>query len=99
MKWIMVLISSASISGGEYAFKQYERLDTLKAPETNSTLFINTFWRNPITWLCFGIVEYIVLLIIFFAVIVLRKRIVVAIQLIKECGRYAQFGKKFSNCF
>lgn len=75
------------ISGGEYAFKRYERLDNRTAPETASTLFINTFWQNPITWLCFGIVEYIVLLILFFTVIVLRKQIVIAIQLIKECGR------------
>lgn len=76
------------ISGTYYSFKQYvylrDRSPTDVNVNTNLSLLFDTWLQNKNTWLAFGIIAAILLLIILLVVLVLRKRIVIAIALVKE---------------
>ncbi|XP_031621566.1 CTL-like protein 2 isoform X4 [Contarinia nasturtii] len=71
-----------------YSFTQYvyfrDRPPTDVNVHTNLSLWINTLLQKPSTWLTLGIVAAIVLIIILLVVLVLRKRILIAIALVKE---------------
>lgn len=76
------------IPGTYYSFKQYvylrDRPPTDVNVNTNLSLLFDTWLQKPNTWLIFGIIAAILLLIILLVVLVLRKRIVIAIALVKE---------------
>lgn len=55
---------------------------------TNLSLLFDTWLQKPNTWLALGIIAAILLLIILLVVLVLRKRIVIAIALVKEGSKY-----------
>lgn len=58
---------------------------------SNLSLWIDTLLQKPNTWLYAGIVLAVVLIIMLLVVLVLRKRIVIAIALVKEGSKYVQF--------
>lgn len=65
---------------------------------TNLSLWLNTLVNNPKFWLYTGIGTAIVLVIILLVVLVLRKRIVIAIALVKEGSKYVH-DTKYSLVF
>lgn len=75
-------------SGTYYSFKEYvylrDRAPTDVNVNTNLSLLFDTWLQKPTTWLVFGIIAAVLLLIILLVVLVLRKRIVIAIALVKE---------------
>lgn len=89
-----ILLMSKCISGTYYSIKQYiylkNRPPTDANIHTNLSLLVDTWFSKPNTWLYIGIAAAIVLIIIFLVVLVLRKRIVIAIALVKEGSKYVQ---------
>lgn len=78
--------------GTYYSFKRYmylrDRPPTDVNVHTNLSLWISTLLQKPSTWLTLGIVAAIVLVVILLVVLVLRKRILIAIALVKEGSKY-----------
>lgn len=81
-------LTSIFIAGTYFSFKEYiylkNRPPTDVNVNTNLSILFNTWFSKPNTWLCIGIVAAILLVVIFLVVLVLRKRIVIAIALVKE---------------
>ncbi|XP_055298745.1 choline transporter-like 2 isoform X4 [Sitodiplosis mosellana] len=87
--WLSILGVIVMLGFGTYySFKEYvhlrDRPPTDVNVNTNLSLLFDTWLQNPTTWLVFGIVAAVLLLIILLVVLVLRKRIVIAIALVKE---------------
>lgn len=78
--------------GTYYSFKQYSFLNSRPPTDTNVntnlSLWLDTLVHNPKFWLYTGIGTAVVLVIILLVVLVLRKRIVIAIALVKEGSKY-----------
>lgn len=55
---------------------------------TNLSLLVDTWLQKPEFWMYTGIAAAVLLVIIFLVVLVLRKRIVIAIALVKEGSKY-----------
>lgn len=74
--------------GTYYCFKKYMYLRDRGAVDvninTNLSLLIDTWLQKPNTWLYTGIILAVILVIILLVVLVLRKRIKIAIALVKE---------------
>lgn len=83
------------ISGTYYSFKQYQFLKNRPPTDvnvnTNLSLLVDTWLQKPNTWLYLGIAAAVLLVIILLVVLVLRKRIVIAIALVKEGSKYVHF--------
>lgn len=95
----LIMNSNRSILGTYYSFKQYwflkSRPPTDTNVNTNLSLWLDTLVQNPNFWLYTGIGAAIVLVIILLVVLVLRKRIVIAIALVKEGSKYV-YGTNYS---
>lgn len=80
------------VLGTYYCFKQYSYLrnrpPTDKNINTNIKLLLDSWTQEPKFWLYLGIATAVILVIIFLVVLVLRKRIVIAIALVKEGSKY-----------
>lgn len=80
------------VVGTYYCFKQYSYLrnrpPTDKNINTNIKLLLDSWTQEPKFWLYLGIATAVILVIIFLVVLVLRKRIVIAIALVKEGSKY-----------
>lgn len=89
-----ILLMSKCIAGTYFSIKQYiylkNRPPTDVNVNSNLSLLVDTWFSKPNTWLYISIAAAIVLIIIFLVVLVLRKRIVIAIALVKEGSKYVQ---------
>lgn len=97
-KFISFFVSSTATY---YCFEQYiywkgTATDTVVV--TNLSKLFESLSRNKYTWLSSGIISAVLLVVILLIVLVLRKRIVIAIALVKEGSKYVF---NFSNirCF
>lgn len=83
------------ISGTYYSFKRYvflrDRPPTDVNVNSNLSVWVDTVLHKPNTWLYSGIVVAILLVVMLLVVLVLRKRIVIAIALVKEGSKYVKF--------
>lgn len=81
-----------AFTGTYYSFKQYTYLNNRPPTDTNVntnlSLWLDTLVQNPKFWLYTGIAAAVVLVIILLIILVLRKRIVIAIALVKEGSKY-----------
>lgn len=78
-------------AGTYYSVTQYIQLkkNPVKVPEGyNLKNLVNQYLAKEETWLVLSIISGVVLLIIALVVIFLRKRIVIAIALVKEGSKY-----------
>lgn len=89
------IIAFLFVSGTYYSFKQYKNLKDRPPTEvnvhTNLSLVFDTWLQDKNTWLYLGIAAAVVLVIILLVVLVLRKRIVIAIALVKEGSKYVNW--------
>ncbi|CAF1095911.1 unnamed protein product, partial [Didymodactylos carnosus] len=89
--WLILLaLVGGLIFSTYYTFNQYIVLRSLNTTSTATFQFqtdISDYFSYPQTWLALGIISAIVLLIVLLILFVLRKRIRIALALIKEASR------------
>lgn len=84
-----------------YSFKQFFYLQKHPPDETtivtNASKLFEKWGKEKNVWLTGGIITAVILVVILLIVLVLRKRIVIAIALVKEGSKYV-FGMHSSRC-
>lgn len=89
--WVTILLVFALIIYGMYfCFSKYKFLEdsgTSQEFELKFTFDLDSYTKSKETWLALGILLSILFVILFLIVLILRKRILIATQMIKEASK------------